>query len=74
MHSDVSANEFLSGISKKQLYQFGLNYSLFSIGFYKGEGLLERRSQPTCLADATLPYSLFEMVKKGFGMNEPSYL
>ncbi len=73
MHRDVSSREFLSGISKNNYLDIDLNYTLFSMGFFKGEGFWNIDLKVRSYADASLPYSLFEMVKKGFGMNEPAY-
>lgn len=73
MHKDVSADKFLNGMPGNSYANMDLNYSLFSLGFYKGKGFWNVDFNIKAHADANVPYSAFELMKKGFAMNEPSY-
>ncbi|MCD8176130.1 MAG: DUF5723 family protein [Tannerellaceae bacterium] len=73
MHKDVSADKFLNGMPDNSYANMDLNYSLFSFGFYKGKGFWNVDFNIKAHADANVPYSAFELMKKGFAMNEPSY-
>ncbi|MCD8081516.1 MAG: DUF5723 family protein [Bacteroides sp.] len=73
MHKDVSADKFLKGISPNNFANVDFNYSLFSFGFYKGKGFWNVDFTIKAHADANIPYSAFELMKRGFAMNEPSY-
>jgi len=73
MHKDVSADKFLKGISSDNYANMDFNYTLFSFGFYKGKGFWNVDFNLKAQVDANLPYSAFELMKRGFAMNEPSY-
>ncbi len=73
MHKDVSADQFLKGISNNNRLNMDVSYSLFSLGWFKGTGFWNVDFNIKAHADASVPYSAFELMKKGFAMNEPSY-
>lgn len=73
MHKNVTDKDFLSGVSKNNYLDTDVNYSLFSMGFYKKEAFWNIDLNLRANVNANIPYSAFELMKKGFAMNEASY-
>ncbi|MCD8261083.1 MAG: DUF5723 family protein [Bacteroides sp.] len=73
MHKNVSDRDFLSGVSKNNYLDTDVNYSLFSMGFYKKEGFWNIDLNLRANVNTNILYSAFELMKKGFAMNEASY-
>ena len=63
MNPEISANEFLGKLHKKNKINVNLNYNVFSIGFHKfnGSNIIEANVKSN--TTLCLPYELFEFMK-----------
>lgn len=66
MHKSVSAKDFLSGISNDNYLSVDANVKLLGIGFYKGDAFWNIDLTARVHSDATLPKSVFALLKQGF--------
>lgn len=72
MHREITADRFLSQMSAHNYVGAEVDYSLFSMGFYGKKGYWNIDLNLKAQGDADLPYEAFELLKKGFAMDEPS--
>ena len=66
MHKSVSADEFLSGIADDNYLATDVKVKLIGVGFYKGDAFWNIDLTARVHADATLPKSVFSLLKNGF--------
>lgn len=69
MHSDISADRFLSNISDKNYIALDVNYDIFSMGFYKKDAFWNITLAARAQVDANVPKELFNLAKTGFQQN-----
>lgn len=70
MHSGISSDRFLSNISDKNYLSTNVGYSIFSMGFYKGEKYWNIDFNVKVNADVSIPKSFVEMIKDGFAQDK----
>jgi len=72
LNENVSAGDFLKNISNNNYLNFDFSYTLFGIGFYKGDGFWNIDLGVKSNVDFNLPRDLFKFAKQGLAFEDGS--